>query len=73
MSILNDTNEKFECNTKNRTILSLYLSFIHLHLDSSEVAVKFQNIDIFYAGARGLSAMHHVFLLRVRQKQPTIS
>lgn len=48
MSILNDTNEKFECNTKNKTILSLYLSFIHLHLDSSEVAVKFQNIDIQY-------------------------
>ena len=33
----------------------------------------YENIDILYAGARGLSAMHYVFLLRVRQKQPTIS
>ena len=48
MSILNDTEEQFECNTKNKTILSLYLSFIHLHLDSLEVAEKFQNIDIQY-------------------------
>lgn len=48
MSILNDTEEQFECNTKNKTILSLYLSFIHLHLDSLKVAEKFQNIDIQY-------------------------
>ncbi|MBJ9948533.1 hypothetical protein I5729_05335 [Acinetobacter bereziniae] len=46
MSILNDTEELFECNIKNKTILSLYLSFIYLHLDSSSAAVKFEKIDI---------------------------
>ena len=46
MSILNDTEELFECNTQNKTILSLYLSFIYLHLDSSAIAEKFEKIDI---------------------------
>ncbi len=46
MSILNDTEELFECNLKNKTILSLYLSFIYLHLDSSVIAEKFKKIDI---------------------------
>lgn len=46
MNIFNDMEELFECSAKNKTILSLYLSYIYLHVDSSVVAEKFENIDI---------------------------
>lgn len=48
ISLINLFNEEelSESSIKNKTILYLYLSYIYLHLDSSEKAKKFKKIDI---------------------------
>lgn len=46
MNILNNTKELFECSIKNKTILSLYLSYIYLHIDSCVIVEKIKRIDI---------------------------
>ncbi|SEM18864.1 hypothetical protein [Acinetobacter sp. DSM 11652] len=47
MNILNDMEKLFKCNTKNKTILYLYLSFIYIHVDSPVIAEKIDIEDNF--------------------------